>query len=83
MSALLLETAAVNFEAAETQAGARQMGLIALGLKQLARGMKGGRGGLLLETAAVNFEAAEMQTGARQMGLIALGLKQLARGLKP
>ncbi len=40
MSVLLLETAAVNFEAAETQAGARQMGLIALGLKQLARGLK-------------------------------------------
>jgi hypothetical protein len=81
----LLETAAMNFEDAGMRlTGEARTQRIALGLKQVARAVKGGRrDGGLLETAAMNFEDAGMRlAGEERMQRIALGLKQLARALK-
>ena len=81
----LLETAAINFEAAGMRlTGEARVQRIALGLQQIARAAKGGgRNSGLLETAALNFEDAGMKlTGEERVQRIALGLQQLARGLK-
>lgn len=79
----LLETAATNFEAAQSLMGAAQQQRIALGLVQVARAARGGqRNNGLLETAAQNFTDAQMLTGAAQVQRIALGLVQFARALE-
>ena len=82
MDRSLLRVAADNFDDAGGRTGPQQMGLICLGLEQMARGARrGSRDSGLMEVAASNFEDAGNLTGPDQMQRICLGLEQFARAL--
>lgn len=82
MDRFLLDVAADNFEDAANRIGPHQMGLICLGLEQMARAIRqASRDAMLMEVAADKFESAGTLAGPDQMQRICLGLTQFARAL--